>query len=291
MTIARSIARPVASPVAKSVTGGSSGGGGGDGSFDYIGANALSAYGIGALKTGADKAFRVRRDSDNTEQDCLTLAEAVTFCGGGSGFITTWYDQSGNAKNQSQGTTTLQPRVVNSGASDGGLVFDGSNDFTTLGARVTSGSITQFSFAGWIKTSSSGVQVITGEWIGGTNNASWVLYTASGKLVIGLSGDGGAATFYTFTSTDSVNTGAWVHIAVTYNATTPTLYINGAAASGTAANSLPTSLFNTSAHYRLGCNDNPPAFLFTGSMFSALMYSVELTASQVLALKNAVTPS
>jgi hypothetical protein len=36
--------------------------------------------------------------------------------GSGDGFVTTWYDQSGNGRHATQATATLQPRIVNFGA-------------------------------------------------------------------------------------------------------------------------------------------------------------------------------
>ena len=66
-------------------------------------------------------ALRVRRDSDNAEQD-IGFAEGVlnegaltTFVGAGSAFVTTWYDQSGNARHATQTTAANQPRIVNAG--------------------------------------------------------------------------------------------------------------------------------------------------------------------------------
>jgi hypothetical protein len=44
-------------------------------------------------------------------------AEALlSFVGTGNGFVTTWYDQSGNGRNAAQTTATLQPRIVSNGA-------------------------------------------------------------------------------------------------------------------------------------------------------------------------------
>jgi hypothetical protein len=44
-------------------------------------------------------------------------AEALlTFVGNGNGFVTTWYDQSGNGRNATQTDPTLQPRIVSNGA-------------------------------------------------------------------------------------------------------------------------------------------------------------------------------
>ena len=70
--------------------------------------------------TGA--AIRVRRSNDNAEQDIgftalgnLDESALSTFVGANSGFIATWYDQSGNARNATQATAGNQPRIVNAG--------------------------------------------------------------------------------------------------------------------------------------------------------------------------------
>ena len=64
------------------------------------------------------------------------------------GFVSTWYDQSGNASDAAQATTTAQPKIVSAGALVvGGLDFDGvddllSNGSLTLGATVTGYTVT-----------------------------------------------------------------------------------------------------------------------------------------------------
>jgi len=86
-------------------------------------------------------AIRVRRASDNTEQDIgfdsygdLDTKALTTFCFGTDGFVKTWYDQSGNGNDATQTTTTAQPQIYDS--VDGvvtinekpALDFDGSDD-------------------------------------------------------------------------------------------------------------------------------------------------------------------
>jgi hypothetical protein len=68
-------------------------------------------------------AIKVRRSSDNTEQDIgftffgdLDTSSLLSFCGAGDGFVTTWYDQSGNANNATQSTAGNQPQIVSSGS-------------------------------------------------------------------------------------------------------------------------------------------------------------------------------
>lgn len=71
--------------------------------------------------TYSGNCIRVRRSSDNTEQNIgfvanvLDTASLLTFCGAGNGFVTTWYDQSGNAYNLTQTTAASQPQIVSSG--------------------------------------------------------------------------------------------------------------------------------------------------------------------------------
>jgi len=71
--------------------------------FDFIGLldtypNAAVAYSLRKLRTAfMGSAIRVRRSSDNTEQDIgfvnneLDTSSLTTFCGAGNGFVTTWY--------------------------------------------------------------------------------------------------------------------------------------------------------------------------------------------------------
>jgi hypothetical protein len=85
--------------------------------------NAAVAYSLRKLRNAySGSAIRVRRSSDNTEQDIgfvgnnLDTASLLAFCGVGNGFVTTWYDQSGNANNATQATAGNQPIIVSSGA-------------------------------------------------------------------------------------------------------------------------------------------------------------------------------
>jgi SPP1 family predicted phage head-tail adaptor len=86
--------------------------------------NAAAAYSLRKLRTAySGSAIRVRRSSDNTEQDIgftalnvLDESALTTFCGAGNGFVTTWYDQSGNANNATQTTAANQPQIVSNGS-------------------------------------------------------------------------------------------------------------------------------------------------------------------------------
>jgi hypothetical protein len=84
---------------------------------------AAIAYSLRKLRSAySGSAIRVRRSSDNAEQDfgfvsdVLDTASLITFCGAGNGFVTTWYDQSTNANNATQATAANQAQIVSSGA-------------------------------------------------------------------------------------------------------------------------------------------------------------------------------
>jgi len=103
---------------------------------------AAAAYSLRKLRTGyVGNAIRVRRSSDNTEQDIafdasgnLDTTSLLAFVGNGNGFVTTWYDQSGNGVNISQSTAANQPQIVNGGSirllnNKPSIYFDGSSTY------------------------------------------------------------------------------------------------------------------------------------------------------------------
>jgi hypothetical protein len=105
--------------------------------------NAATAYSVRKLRTAyTGNSIRVRR-TDLAESDIgftsagdLDTTALLSFVGTGAldnGFITTWYDQSGNSQNAVQTTAIKQPQIVNAGALilDNGkpaIQFDGIND-------------------------------------------------------------------------------------------------------------------------------------------------------------------
>ncbi len=84
---------------------------------------AVVAYSLRKLRNAhSGFAIRVRRSSDNTEQNIgftatggLDTTALLSFVGAGNGFVTTWYDQSGNSRNAYQTTASYQPFIVNAG--------------------------------------------------------------------------------------------------------------------------------------------------------------------------------
>lgn len=91
------------------------------GPLDLVSGVGAAAYSVArklrAAYTGS--LIRIRRASDNTEQDFAALpngdldsASVATFLAATTGFIVTIYDQSGNARNVTQATAGNQPAYV-----------------------------------------------------------------------------------------------------------------------------------------------------------------------------------
>jgi len=88
---------------------------------DYSGAAA--AYSLRLLdNTYTGDAIVVRRASDNTTQSIgfvnneLDTTTLESFCSGTDGFVTTWYDQSGNGNDAANASASAQPQIVSSGS-------------------------------------------------------------------------------------------------------------------------------------------------------------------------------
>lgn len=104
----------------------------------------------------ATNAIRVRRSSDNSEQDIgfsgddLDTASLESFCSATDGYIVTWYDQSGNANNLTQSTAANQPQIVSSGTTltdpnnglSGALCNGSSHSMTFTSADNTASTMT-----------------------------------------------------------------------------------------------------------------------------------------------------
>lgn len=110
------------------------------GYLDALAVQPSAVFSLRKLISTATASIRVRRSSDNAEQDigftgdALDTASLAAFVGANSAFVATFYDQTGNGENAEQATTTKQPRIVNAGAYDGKLVFDGTDDFMMVTA-------------------------------------------------------------------------------------------------------------------------------------------------------------
>lgn len=100
-----------------------SGGAGGTLLLDLYGTGIEAAYSVRKLSSSyAGSSIRVRRSSDNSEQDIgfdvdgnLDTSALTTFVGANSGYVVKWYDQSGSSNDGVQTNSSLQGHIVFNG--------------------------------------------------------------------------------------------------------------------------------------------------------------------------------
>ena len=187
---------------------------------DYSGASA--AYSFRLLdNTYSGSAVRVRRASDNAEQDIafanneLDTATLETFASGTDAFVTTWYDQSGNGYDAAQATASSQPKIVSSGSTildNSKPVMISRNTSTKLLTSVVlspAQDVTSF-FTGTNAVSARSIALTwaTGKYLYAADNGSSSSPTNLGTISNRLNGSAFALTtrdaFYDATTTQSL---------------------------------------------------------------------------------------
>jgi hypothetical protein len=212
--------------------------------------NAAAAYSLRKLdKDYAGSAIRVRRSNDNSEQDIgftaggdLDTASLKTFVGANSGFVTTWYDQSGNARNATQTTAANQPSIVSSGSilRQNNLptisINDGSDNFVHATANISN-----FDYY-------------------------YVIFTTDdAHIIIHQNNEGGVYGYVAQSGSTSTN--------IYSNFGTPTLYVNNVQFTGTTRNNLYTTYNNiVSLSSIINCNTNWGTIKIGGYPFAGFSY-------------------
>lgn len=231
--------------------------------------SAAAAYSLRKLRTAyTGSAIRVRRASDNTEQDIgfvnnvLDTSTLTTFCIGTNGFVKTWYDQSGNSRDATQTTAANQPQIVSSGSvllqgTKPTLQFDGTNDFMDASGVTTGNPKSIFIPTKFISLPATEVVIFDSV----TTNQALLYKSGSNNISIG---------FGSFTSTSYTATTNYILYSILHNGSTSNAFVNSTNQILTNAN-LGTNAFNG---LRIGAvrgtanlfyNGNIPEFIVWGS--------------------------
>lgn len=125
--------------------------------WKYSGASA--AYSLRPLYPtfkgiNAKPVVRVRESGTDTEQDFtaeeITDGTLTAFAGANDGFVVTWYDQSGNGRDATQSTASVQPQIVDAGSliTENGLpIVNGLRTDAVFGSLSHSGSTSSYTGA------------------------------------------------------------------------------------------------------------------------------------------------
>lgn len=136
--------------------------------LDALSLTAYEAYSLRRLRGGyAGYSVKVRRSSDNATQDIgfttagdLDIASIATFCGVGSGYVDTLYDQSGNGRNLTTSSNARQPLIYSAGSqvlltgSKPGFSTDGTAQILEGGVGAVSQPLTRASVMKFLSVSS-----------------------------------------------------------------------------------------------------------------------------------------
>ncbi len=207
--------------------------------LDQLGVSAAAAYSLRKLRSAyAGSAIRVRRSPDNAEQDIgftasgdLDTATLFTFVGSGNGFVTTWYDQSGNGRNATKTTPEAQPRIVSAGVLD---IANGKPAIRFNGSSMYLGGValplSQFTLASVLNdvTQAGAIRYSIGTASAGTGRGIFSSFTSFPNTSLGYTPDA------LVTSNDVVQTGFLPTIGQSYivslttTATVTNIWANGA---------------------------------------------------------------
>jgi hypothetical protein len=240
---------------------------------------AAVAYSFRKLRAGyTGNCIQVRRSSDNSTQDIgflnnvLDTTALLTFVGAGNGFVSIWYDQSGNGRNAIQLSTTLQPFIVVLGIitlqnSKPSILFDGINDFLRYSVGVnfiTSNTLSSWAVANKINSTNPSGRVY------GINGGGPDFNSLDGAVLTVIDSSNLALLVRNNTTlgTQPYTYNTFVLFNTIFTGTTGNFYKNNSAASSAAQ----TGNFNSGA-FNIGYGVGSPGDFHAGYISEIILYS------------------
>jgi hypothetical protein len=225
----------------------------------------------------------LNRDYEGIVTDGLVLNVDAGFTPSYPKSGTTWTDLSLSGNN---GTLTNGPTFNTDGG--GSIVFDGVDDYVTLGTGTL--PITSITACVWVKTTTTEQKTILGRWgySNFPNQRTWYIgtYTSEGNLQVILSNNG-TTSFNRYVG-PAINDNTWKHLSFTFNAGTVILYIDGISVEYTQIGSYTVnSLHNSTSPLLVGAADNGIGNNFNGNVSTSQIYNRALSADEILQNYNA----
>ena len=194
----------------------------------------------------------------------LDAGNDVSYPGSG----TTWTDLSGNGNNGTFGASTAAPTYNN--ANGGSLVFDGTNDYVSLGTpSIGTGKIT---VSAWIKITTGGIY----QHIVDNQSPEWHLAILTDNRPYFFNG------VVNHNSTPQLSTGVWYMITGVQGITND-LYINGVL-----AQSIESNVNITTNTLQIGRFFDGPSRYFNGNIAQVSIYNRALSAAEISQNYNAL---
>lgn len=163
-------------------------------------------------------------------------------------------------------------------------LYDGTNDFSSLGDKITDGGAT-LSAGLWFKTTNVSSRNIFSEWA--TANQCWAISIGT-QVRAYLSGDG-TSTYFEQSVTSGLANGQWHHVAFVFDNGALTIYLDGSVAATTTTGTKPSSLSDHATHLILGASHLGTAGNYQGSTKGAFVTIDVLDATTIAALADPKT--
>jgi hypothetical protein len=200
------------------------------------------------------------------------------------GFVETWYDQSGNGNDATQGTAGNQPSIVKNGLlSSDGLIFDGSNDFLQTSTQVLTGT----------ETGANSMYAVFKQTSGDAGYICGSAGSQSGSDFVGQSLYGNnAGSVFALSNGNNINKPERDNIPITQNSTVlvsanysnnNTNTLNKNANNNGYANGISAYDFNAGSKFTIGARDGSTAtaVLLNGSIKEIIAYDADKTSDRV----------
>jgi len=217
-------------------------------------------------------------------------------CSGGSNDVC----NSGNGGSTIDGAQTNMavPATATSGWTQSGkvgkaLIFDGSNDFVSMGDIAGTDSVSQATWTFWANPGT----LSTDDCLWCKVNtptatpaqSSWAIMTdSSDSSIIRAKIANGAADVsqYGSSPTGTLVNGTWAYVAVVYDGTLAAadrikFYVNGKPVTTTITGTIPTTIRNSTANAVFGRASSTAVALYTGTIDEPKLYLSALTADQI----------
>ncbi len=240
----------------------------------------LRGYSAAVAAPGTQKAITVRRASDNTTQDIVILntgsldvASLTTFINATTGFVTKWFDQTGNGFDVVQATSGSQPQILAGGfgaVTGPAMSFDGAAQYLAASFSNTTGPTT--SSAVVLCTDSSSAPHFDEDYLSTYDGTKYTIASFNGASF----GGGGASTQIASNAGvyigQATTVSTWYAINGTYDTPSTTITVNGSVTSGTSSGNGDTGATITVGNLQTGGNRFFPGYMteagigaFTGS--------------------------
>jgi hypothetical protein len=208
----------------------------------------------------------------------------------GSG--TSWTDVSGNGNN---GTLTNGPTF--DGGNGGSIVFDGVNDYVTMGTPTLlniTGSITIYSWVNLINFPTAGISTIYEKGYDGTHeqihfrfrNVGGVNSIDCGTYSLPVDTNFSTITILTGSNANLITTNQWNNVVGQYDGANWNIYVNGTLSSTSTQNQGPLA---STSPVSIGGAFISTAFsrFINGKISNTMVYNRALTAAEILQNYNA----